>query len=80
MAVWPLVLGAFVVTQLRMPRLDPKRPLAIFSPEWTSLDIPERLWMVGRVGIEVSTPRSPSADASAGGSGLGGFNQPLGLD
>jgi len=32
-----------------MPRLDPKRPLAIYSPEWTSLDIPERLWMVGRV-------------------------------
>ncbi len=32
-----------------------KRFLAIFSPKWTLLDVLERLWMVGRVGIEPTT-------------------------
>jgi len=33
---------------------DSSRFPAIFSTEWTFLDIPERPWMVGRVATELS--------------------------
>jgi len=36
-------------------RRDSKRFIAIFSSEWTFLDIRERLWMVGRVATTFST-------------------------
>jgi hypothetical protein len=39
-----------------MGELEIRKPfLALSSPEWTFLDIPEGLWMVGRVGTELST-------------------------
>ena len=35
----------------QIPCGDSKRILENFSSEWTSLDIPERPWMVGRVAL-----------------------------
>jgi hypothetical protein len=54
-------LGAFLTPALQgapkiwLPPRDSKRFLAIIFPQWTFLDVLERPWMVGRVGIEPTT-------------------------
>ena len=53
--MWLSVSEQIVVPQFTMSRLDPKRRLGNFSPEWTFLDIPERPWMVGRVATKLGT-------------------------